>query len=102
MDFMIFDTAGNAVESYATQREAVVALIAMAAEDDRVAQCLAVVAFDADGDAIGEPLTLADVRPEAATRLVLDTGYWTERQSLTVLSRWTSVATTPWRVAGSS
>jgi len=88
MDFMIIDSAGNAVEAYDSEQEAVDALLSMAAEDNRVAAHLAVLAFDDQGEAIGEPVTVADTRPDMATTLTMSGDSWIFRESLTVLATW--------------
>jgi hypothetical protein len=95
MDFMIFDSAGNAVESFETQRDAVVTLVDMAAQDPAVAQHLAVLAFDDEGEAVGEPITVADVRPDVATTLVMVGDSWLLRERLTVHSRWPRASRIP-------
>lgn len=100
MDFMILDSAGNAVEAFATEHEAVSALAAMAENEPKVAQHLAVLAFDDAGEAVGEPLTVADVRPEAATTLTVSGEFLTRAGSLTVLAQWTDAFRTPPKVAG--
>jgi hypothetical protein len=86
MDFMILDSAGNAVEAFESERDAIKALLGIADEDRRAAQHLAILAFDSDGDAIGEPLTVADVRPEAASTLVMVGNIWERRGTLTLWS----------------
>lgn len=99
MDFMILDSAGNAVESFDSERQAVRALVDMAEADSSAALHLAVLAFEDDGEPVGDPLTVADLRLEAASRLVMSGDYWTQRGTLTVLSkRWMS--TRPGRLAG--
>lgn len=95
MDFMIFDSAGNAVESFETQRDAVVTLVDMAAQDPAVAQHLAVLGFDDEGEAVGEPITVADVRPDVATTLVMVGESWLLRERLTVLSQWPRASRIP-------
>lgn len=93
MDFMIFDSAGNAVESFASDRDAVRALLAMAEAEPEAATHLAVLAFDEDGEAVGDPLTVADLRPDVATRLSwTEDACWVSRGNLTVMRRWTEAA----------
>jgi hypothetical protein len=92
---MIFDSAGNAVESFETQADAVVALVDMAAQDTTVAQQLAVLAFDDEGEVVGEPITVADVRPDVATTLVMVGDSWLLRDRLTVVSRWPRASRIP-------
>jgi hypothetical protein len=76
MDYMIMDSAGNAVEAFQSDAAAIAALVSIARSDAGAARHLAVIAFDEHGDAIGEPLTVADVVPEAATTVVLASASW--------------------------
>ena len=102
MDFMCFDSAGNAVESFDSEQAAASALIEMASHDLTAAQHLAILAFDEEGEAVGDPLTVADLRPDFATTLTLSGNYWVETpRSLTILEHWHTHAVLPWRrVAG--
>jgi hypothetical protein len=92
MDFMIMDSAGNAVESFESDSDATRALLEMAESDERAAKHLALLAFDGDGNVVGDPLTVADLRPEAATTLVMSGDVWITRGALTVLSRSAGIA----------
>ncbi|HEX4690199.1 MAG TPA: hypothetical protein VH276_05875 [Solirubrobacteraceae bacterium] len=92
MDFMIFDSAGNAVESFASDREAIRALVSMTEAEPEAAMHLAILVFDDEGDAVGDPLTVADVRPDAVTRLVMSETSWELRGNLTVMRRWSDAA----------
>jgi hypothetical protein len=101
MDFMIMDTAGNAIESYDSDVAAMQALIALAQDDERIATQLAILAFDDEGYAVGDPLTVADLRPEAATKLTMAGASWTYKSALSV-SRWPRSSSAPWNVLGAA
>ena len=92
MDYMIMDSAGNAVEAFDSDAAAIAALVSIARSDADAAHHLAVIAFDEHGDAMGEPLTVADVEPEAATTVVLASATWVLQTPLNWLA--TSLATT--------
>jgi hypothetical protein len=98
MDFMIMDSAGNAIESFDSDSDAMDALIGFAEGDERTATELAVLAFDDEGELVGEPITVADLLPEAATKLTMAGGTWSYRSALTV-SAWPT-ASLPWHVLG--
>src|SRR3954447_8134588 len=85
MSYMILDSAGDAVDAFDTEAEARTALLAMVREDPTVARHLAILAFDGQGEAFGEPLTVADILPELATVACMD-GEWTQRNALTFVS----------------
>ena len=71
MDFMIFDSAGNAVEAFTDEQVAIKALRSLVLEDPEASRHLALLAFDEEGNAVGEAVVAADVAPESATRLSL-------------------------------
>jgi hypothetical protein len=101
MDFMIMDTAGNTIESYDSEVAATRALLAFAQDDDQTATQLAILAFDDEGEAVGDPLTVADLSPEAATKLTMAGGSWTYKSALSV-SRWSADSPAPWKVLGAA
>src|SRR5690242_159465 len=96
MDFMIMDSAGNAIESYDSDGGAMQALITFAENDARAAATLAVLAFDDAGELVGDPITVADLRPEAATKLTMAGDEWTYKSALSV-SRWAGSSAAPWK-----
>jgi len=73
---MIMDSAGNAVDTFDSYAASVAALVSFARSDPEAAHHLVVIAFDQQGEAVGEPLTVADVEPEAAIRTVLTSVGW--------------------------
>ena len=86
MDFMIFDSAGNAVEAFGRDQVAAAkALVAMVREDPDASRHLAILAFDEHGEAVGEPVTIADILPEMASTVML-VGAWSHRNALTFVS----------------
>jgi len=101
MNFMIFDNAGNAVESFDSERAACKALVELAIAEPAAARHLALLVFDAEGEAVGEPLTVADLRPEAATEIVLAGEFLIRRNaSLNVSPRRVLGVLGPPRVSG--
>jgi hypothetical protein len=93
---MIFDSAGNAVEAFDTDRDAMRALLLMVREDRDAARHLAILTFDSDGEAVGDPITVADLMPEMATEVIL-TGAWSRHNRLTFISRGEVGAAAPQR-----
>lgn len=87
MNYMILDSAGNAVEAFDTEREARAALIAFVREDAEAGQHLAILAFDEEGEAFGEPVTVGDLIPELAMHVTL-VGSWWMLNPLTFVARW--------------
>jgi hypothetical protein len=85
MDFMLMDTSGNAIDSYPRARDAEAALIALVDQDPSAAEEVALIAFDRRGVAVGEPVVVADLRPELAVELELE-GEGQTRNGLTVLA----------------
>ena len=100
MDYMIMDSAGNALEAFESDAAAIAAMISIARSDASAAHHVAVIAFDEHGDAIGEPLTVADVEPEAATTVVLASASWVLQTPLNWLATWLGTTGQPvWRAS---
>ncbi len=98
MDYMIFDSAGNALESFDSEMAAVIALINMAETNEDAARQLAVLSFDDAGEVAGDAVTVADVRPEIATTMVVgESGWGVDR--LTMRGPWATL-TGWWRADG--
>jgi len=97
MSFMIFDSAGNAVDAFDDERQAVVALLSMVREDYDVIRHLAILAFDSAGEAVGEPVTVANLLPELATTLHLKGEGWIETSRLTFRSSSVTTGRREWR-----
>lgn len=76
MDFMIFDSNGNAVDAFDSERSAVLGLLSLCEQEPELARHLSLGAFGDDGQAVGEALTLADLDPYLVTTLAV-TGTWT-------------------------
>jgi hypothetical protein len=61
MEFMIFDSTANLVDSFDDRDEAIAALEAIANQDPESADEFAMIAFGDDGLAVGEAITAAHV-----------------------------------------
>jgi hypothetical protein len=72
MDFMLVDSTGNAVDAFTDLEAAERALIALAADDALAAIHFAILAYNERGVAVGDPVVVADVRPEHAVRLEVE------------------------------
>lgn len=93
MDYMIFDSTGDAIESFKVERRAIEALVERARGDVDAARELILLAFDRDGIAVGEAVTVADVLPEMATSMrVTVNGDATNSGALTIRETWRNVA----------
>lgn len=63
MEFMILDSAGNAVASYEDDLTARAVLHATVAVEPEAADHLVLLAYDDDGMPVGDALTVFDVQP---------------------------------------
>jgi len=87
MAYMIFDSAGNAVETFESERAARIELVRLAEQDPAAARSLVVLAFDETGEVVGDAVTVADIAPELAATLILHGEGWTQTR-LTVRGSW--------------
>lgn len=71
MDYLLMDSAGNAVDSFDNWPDAVTVLREMVTERPSAALDLAILPFDDEGQPAGEATTAAEVVPAAAHRLEL-------------------------------
>jgi hypothetical protein len=89
MDFMIFDTTGNAVAAYPDALSASDALRALVIDDPEAGRELALFAFDEEGHAVGEAVVGADVAPEYAGKVSLTGTKWLRYNAETFVEVWT-------------
>jgi hypothetical protein len=78
MDFMLLDSSGNAVDAFDTDAAAVHAFVALINHDPALARNIALIAFDDDGIAVGDPLIAADLMPDAVITAMVDGASWTK------------------------
>lgn len=71
MNFMIFDSTGNAIDAFDDGDQARIALREMIIADPSAATELALFAFDESGSVVGEAEIAADVVPELVRRMTL-------------------------------
>ena len=67
MHFMIMDEAANAVDSFGDRNEAARALEAIVADDPAAADSLLLLAYDDDGNPVGEAIVARVVAPASST-----------------------------------
>lgn len=67
MHFMIMDDAANAVDSFDSRAEAARALEAIVADDPAVADSLLLLAYDDDGNPVGEAIMARVIAPATST-----------------------------------
>jgi hypothetical protein len=60
MQFAIFDSTGNLVESFDSEDEARTALSAITDRNPDAADRIAIFTFDDNGDVVGDAITIAD------------------------------------------
>jgi len=92
MTFMIIDSTGNAIEAFEDVAQGREVLRAIVTNDPTAARELALIAFDDDGNAVGDPEIAADlgVAPEAAHQMTLADGIfsWFQVNAETFTALW--------------
>lgn len=86
MHYMVMDTGGNAISAFESGADAMLGFEQIVREHPDSAPHIALLAFDEDGEAVGDALVAADVAPELVTRLALSTAGWHPRNSATLFS----------------
>ena len=71
MDFMLMDSAGNALAAFETRPEAIKAFQMLLGDDPTAKDEVALLAFNRLGFAVGEPLVAADVSPDTAVEVAI-------------------------------
>jgi|GEM_PF-1335225 len=65
MTHMLFDSNGNAINSYDDETAARAALRAIVQRDPAVAEHVLLISYDEDGDPVGEAVLAADLPPSS-------------------------------------
>ncbi len=91
MDFMLMDSAGNALAAFETRPEAIKAFQMLLGDDPTAKDEVALLAFNRLGFAVGEPLVAADVSPDTAVEVAITGAQWC-RIDGTTFSSWATNA----------
>src|SRR5690349_20590223 len=76
MDYMLFDSAGNAIDAFTDEADAHAALRDVLRQEPGTMRDVALLIFDDDGDAVGDVRVAAEPEPDLAVEIQLVGTSW--------------------------